>query len=133
MAFAELDRMIAILRGLGGAEVAQAVARRAAPLLDEAVKRTASAGQDPEGHPWPARKDGGRALERAADHITTRAAGNLVRMTLTGPDVFHHFGATRGQVRRQIIPDAGAEIPASVVAVLTQAARDEIAARLEGP
>jgi hypothetical protein len=125
-----LDEMIEILRGLGGPEIAEAVARRAGPMLEAAVKKTAKAGQDPEGKAWPARKDGGQALEHAADHIRARSAGNIVRVTLTGPDVFHHFGATRGGVRRQVIPDAGAEIPGSVGKALLAAARAEVNARV---
>lgn len=132
MSLAELDDMIATLQRLDGEDVERAVAARAAPLLDAAVKRTTRAGQDPDGKPWPERKAGGQALEHAADHITTRAAGSLVRMTLTGPDVFHHFGATRGGVRRQVIPDAGAGIPDVAVRIITQAARDELAARVGG-
>ena len=130
--FAELDAMIAQLRSLDGPVVEQAIARGAAPLLDKAVKATARAGQAPDGKPWPTKKDGGAALEHAADHITTTASGAMVRMTLTGPTVFHHFGATRGGVRRQVIPDAGAEIPQVAIDAVTRAAREEIAARLGG-
>lgn len=130
MSFADLDAMIATLRGLDGPDVERAIAARTAPLLDAAVKRTAAAGQDPDGKPWAPTKDGGAPLAHAADHITTAASGSIVRMTLTGPDVYHHFGATRGGIRRQVIPDAGAGIPQVAVAAITRAAREEIAARV---
>src|SRR4029077_6193843 len=130
MALQELDEMIRSLEALGDSEgFAAAVAARAAPLLDEAVKRTARAGQAPDGKPWPRRKDGDQALEHAADHIVTKAPGPIVRMTVTGVDVFHHFGATPGQVRRQVIPDAGAEMPAVAVHALERAAAAEFEAR----
>lgn len=124
--------MIAQLRSLDGPPVEQAIARRAAPLLDKAVKATAGAGKAPDGTSWPPKKDGGQALEHAADHITTTANGAIVRMTLTGVDVFHHYGATRGGIRRQVIPDAGAEMPQVAIDAVTRAAREEIAARLGG-
>lgn len=117
--------MIAQLRALDGDRLAERIAARAAPLLDAAVKGTTSRGQAPDGTPWPKRQDGGAALEHAPDHIATKAAGPIVRMTLTGPDVYHHFGATKGGVRRQVIPDAGAEMPAVVERALLRAAREE--------
>jgi hypothetical protein len=125
-----LDEMISALRELGEGRIGEAIAKRAAPALEESIKKTARAGQDPEGKPWAPRKDGGPALQHAADHIRATAHGDVVRVTLTGPDVFHHFGATRGGVRRQVIPDAGAELPPSVVKALTEAARAELEARL---
>jgi hypothetical protein len=125
-----LDEMIASLRALGDAEeIAAGVARRAAPLLDAAVKATASAGQSPDGKAWQKREDGGAPLKNAAAHITTKAHGPLVRMTLTGADVFHHYGATRGSIRRQVIPDAGAAVPEMVTELLLQAAGAEFEAR----
>lgn len=128
--FAHLDEIIETLRGLDRGNIAEAIAKRAAPLLESQIRRTAKAGQDPEGRPWPKRKDGGAPLQHAGDHVHARASGNVVRITLTGPDVFHHFGATHGGVRRQVIPDAGAEIPESVRKAILEAARAEVQARV---
>lgn len=130
MSLAEFDAMIATLQSLEGYAVGPAIAARAAPILDAAVKRTAKAGQDPDGKAWAPTADGRPPLVNAAEHISTRANGSLVRMTLVGPDVFHHYGATRGGIRRQVIPDAGAEIPKVAIDAVTRAAREEIAARL---
>lgn len=131
MSFAELDAMIRTLEALGDPEsVAASVASRAAPLLDDAVKATARAGQAPDGKPWPKRADGGAPLANAASHVTTKAHGPIVRMTLTGPDVFHHFGATRGSVRRQVIPDSGAGLSEVATQALRRAASDEWEARM---
>lgn len=102
---AVLDEMIATLRGL--ATLPAEAAKAAATLVDEAIKSTVRAGQDPDGKPWPAKKGGGTALVHASDHISTEARGTVVRTTLTGVDVFHHFGASRGGVKRRILPDPG--------------------------
>jgi len=59
----------------------------------------------------------------AAKAISVRAIGSSVRVTLSGPEVVHHYGeAKRGTPRRQVIPDAG-ELPAPVVAAVEDAAR----------
>lgn len=94
-------------------------AKLAAPLVERALKATASAGTTPDGQAWPAKKDGGAPLVHAADAIKTEAVGTVVRTTLTGPTVFHHFGA--GSPRRQVIPDPGS-IPAGVERALKTAA-----------
>jgi hypothetical protein len=125
---AALQSMIAELEALGRDGLAE-VAREAESLVLAEAQRTAAAGTDPDGKPWPARKeDGGRALKNAAAHITVQAAGPTLRIKLTGPDVYHHYGA-RG-VRRQVIPD-GAVAPAGIVRALRQAA-DRVAARRLG-
>jgi hypothetical protein len=112
---AALDEMIATLRRL--ATLPAEAAKAAAPLVDEAIKTTVREGHDPDGKPWPARKDGGAPLVHAADHISTEARGTVIRTTLTGPDVFHHFGASRGGVKRRILPDPGT-MPKGVEAAL---------------
>lgn len=94
------------------------VAKIAAPLVEEALKKTAAAGTDPLGKPWVRKKDGGAPLVHAAEHIATTAIGPVVRSTLTGPDVFHHFGA--GVPRRPILPDPGT-IPPGVEQALRKA------------
>jgi hypothetical protein len=114
-----LDDFVRSLRALG--HVDADAARLAAPLVEAAVKRTAAAGTDPDGKPWLPKKDGGRALEHAADHVTAKAVGTTVVVTLVGPDVLHNSG-TKRVPKRQIIPDGGAGIPKSVTAALTEGA-----------
>lgn len=87
----------------------QDAAKIAAPLVEEALRATARAGTAPDGTPWQPKKGGGAPLVHAADHIATTAVGTVVRSTLTGPDVFHHFGA--GVPRRPILPDPGTITP----------------------
>lgn len=118
---AELDAMIARLKALGGPNVAVEVAREAAPLVDEAIKKTAGAGTDPDGKAWAPKKNGGRALEHAADHIKTSAVGVFVSVILSGVDVFHHKGQGHSP-RRQVLPEAGS-VPAGVTKALQEGAR----------
>lgn len=115
--------MIAALDRL--ARAPEEAARLAAPLVEAELRATAAAGTDPDGHPWPQRKAGGRAMAGAASHITCVARGPVVRATLNGPDVFHHFGA-RGEPRRQVLTDPGA-IPAGVAKALDRAAAQAFA------
>jgi hypothetical protein len=112
-----LDDMIAAFRRLE--VLPEEAAKLAAPLVEETLRATAAAGTDPLGTPWQPKKDGGRPLVNAASHIATKAVGAVVRTTLTGVDVFHHFGA--GVPRRQILPDPGT-IPPAVEAALRKAA-----------
>jgi hypothetical protein len=119
----ELDAMIASLRQLASpADVERRVAKKAETTLQAALEKTLAAGQTPEGKPWAPRKTGGRAYEHAASRIVTKASGNLVRTTLSGPEVYGHFGNAH-QEPRQMLPDAGAGMPESVEAALTEAAQ----------
>lgn len=110
--FATLDRMIAACKRLAGPTMAEEVAREAAPLVQDAVRATASAGTTPLGQPWKPKKGGGRPLAHAASHVTAAPAGRVILVTLQGPDVFHHLGSKR-LPRRQIIPD-GVSTPKAV-------------------
>lgn len=132
MSMQVLDEMIRELHELEPDAFGARVAQRAAPMLEKAVKATAAAGRAPDGTPWAPCKDGGRAMVHAADHVEASAHGAIVRVTLTGPDVFHHLGL-RGEPRRQVIPDrGGSELPDVVVDVLTRAAREELEATTQG-
>jgi hypothetical protein len=118
----ELDSMLEALRKLADPDVvAEKVAKKAEKTLQAALERTLEAGESPEGAKWAPRKAGGRPYEHAASRIKTVASGNLLRTTLTGPEVFGHFGA-RGMPVRQMLPDAGAGMPPSVEVALTKAA-----------
>ena len=119
-----IDEIIKTLRRFAKPEeVERAVAQRAQTTLQEAVAKTLSAGETSEGQVWAERKAGGRAYANAAKRITTRADGNLLTMTLSGPEVCGHL-VLKGTVKRQMLPDAGAGIPRSVATALTDAAKD---------
>ena len=111
------DEMIATLDRLARAPVEGA--KLAAPAVESALRATAAAGTDTDGHPWPLTKDGKKALAHSPEHIRVTSAGTLVRATLSGPDVFHHFGGGRNP-RRQVLPDPGA-IPPGVAKALDRA------------
>lgn len=118
-----LDEMMAALRALGkGDEIEKLVAKRASETVLAAVKKTAEAGTTPEGVPWVERKIGGRAYRGAASKLSNAVYGNLLKIVLSGPEVFGHFGAG-GPVRR-MLPDAGAGLPKSVSDALELAAED---------
>jgi hypothetical protein len=125
-----LDQWIERLRKLGASDVGSRVALEAAPLVDEAVKATARAGTTPMGEPWKPTQAGTPPLARAADHITTKAQGPVVAVTLSGVDVIHHKGLGR-QPRRQIIPD-GVSVPPSVWSACHKAAANVFRAIVGG-
>lgn len=113
-----LDEMIERCKALGGPRMPEEVAREAAPLVEAAVRRTASAGTTPLGIPWRPTKRGGKPLAHASEHVTATARGRFVVVTLACHDVFHHRGGKR-LPRRQIIPDAasvGHEVKAAALA-----------------
>ncbi|WP_437958589.1 hypothetical protein WME76_02265 [Sorangium sp. So ce119] len=100
--YASLERMIQACRDL--ARLPEDAAPIAAQKVQEELRRTASAGQAPDGTPWaPRKKDGGRAMLNAAKAITAKAIGTVILVTLYGPEVFHHFGA-QGKPARHVIP-----------------------------
>ena len=65
---------------------------------------TIAAGTSPSGKKWEPRKnDGGKPLQNAAAAVDVRAAGKTIVVELTGPEVFHQYGAGAAPVR-EIIP-----------------------------
>lgn len=113
-----IDDMVHVLRELG--KLPGEAAKLAAPLVEEALQATARAGTDALGAPWKPKLDGSAPLVHAADAISVQAIGTVVRATLTGPSVFHHFGGGRNP-RRPILPDPGT-IPPGVESALRRAA-----------
>lgn len=111
---AAFDDFVARLGRLQG--LPEAAAKECAPLVEEALKRFASAGLDPDGKPWKSKKDGGRPLEHAADAIHTEAKGAKVVTTLEGVEVWHQR-STKSLPKRRVIPDKG-EIPPHVAEAL---------------
>lgn len=116
-----IDDMINAIDRMAGSRLGPEAAKRAVKHIDRAVKATAAAGKTPDGQPWAAKKDGGRALVHAADALSTTSRGSIVTVTLKSPEVFHNFSKSH---KRQILPDAGAEMPANIEEAL-KAAADE--------
>ena len=119
-----LDEIIDSLRALGASDLGARIASKAVAHVEVALKRTLDAGQTPEGEPWVERKKGGRAYANASSRIEVKAHGDLIRVTLRGPEVFGHFGA--GLPVRRMIPEAGAGIPQSISEAITLGARDAL-------
>ena len=123
----ELDGLLATLHALeDSAEVSSQIARRAAPILAAAIEKTLSAGTTPTGRAWLAREIGGRAYSHAANALKHAADGNLIRLTLDGPEAWGHFG-THKLPRRQMLPEAAGSVPAVVTDAITKAAREYLA------
>jgi hypothetical protein len=116
-----LDAMIARVRSYGRG-MGEKVARAAAPLIEAAAKKTAAAGTTPDGVAWKPKKDGGRPLEHAAEHLSAKAVGASVVLTLSGKaEVVHNFGNEKDP-KRQILPSGGGPLPKGIEAAARKAA-----------
>lgn len=105
-----------------GRNAARDVAVEAAPRVERALKETASAGTDPYGNPWPAKKDGGRALVHAADAIVCTADGEAVVAKVTGLHAIHNAGTPHRLPQRQLLPDGGDGMPPKIAKVMRDSA-----------
>jgi Phage virion morphogenesis family len=100
--FTALDAIIRRVRSMG--ELASVAAPEVARELKASLDEQIAAGRAPDGTAWaPRKEDGGRALQNAAKAVKVRAEGRSILVILSGPEVFHHFGAGAAPVR-QIIP-----------------------------
>jgi hypothetical protein len=117
---AALDVFVARVRRLR--ELTTEAAKEAAPKVEALVRETAAAGTSVDGRAWPTKRDGGRALPKAAVAITAVARGVAVIVKLTGAYVFHHH--SKGKDRRPILPEAGAGLPRRLAAELRAATKE---------
>jgi len=106
---AEIDDMIARLRGLGKA------ARDAVPEIAEECRKViatnVAAQRGPDGEPWPKSKDRRPVLVDAAKNMSAQAVGGAALLVLNGPEARHHLGIARGKVLRRILPSKGIPAP----------------------
>jgi hypothetical protein len=77
---------------------------RAAEAIRSVAAAQLGAGLSPYGEPWPARRDGGRALAGAAAHVRVEARGDAVVAVLD--EVGEHH-----QARRPLIPTDARGLP----------------------
>lgn len=113
-------------------ELPKRIAEAAAPELEKAARANAAAGRDPDGNPWPAKKDGTRPLEHAGEHISGSSAGATATLTLEGADVYHQNAKPGGRLpKRRVIPD-GPPTPAYLNDVLVDVAGREFAKTMGG-
>lgn len=125
-----VDELRAFARAIGNLDgLTERAAQEAAPLVEAAARKTAAAGKDPYGSTWQPKKDGGRPLEHAAEHIHARAIASSVEISIEGPDAWHNIGAG-GRPVRQVIPDV--EVPAAISDAVEQGAARAFAAITKG-
>jgi hypothetical protein len=119
-----IDEILVSLQRLADpASVARAVAKRAETTVQAAIAGAVADGHAPDGAAWAPTKSGGRAYANAASAVETKAYGELVTSTLSGPEVYGHFGNSHLPQRR-MLPDAGAAMPPSIEKALEKAAGD---------
>ena len=126
----DIETMIASLRALASPSFATQVAKEALEPVLAIARESAAAGTSPTGEAWRARKDGSRALSKAADAITARVLGTVLQLEVAYPYSIHHFqdGATRP--RRQILPDG--DLPPKMSAAVAAAAARVFARTMGG-
>jgi hypothetical protein len=99
------------------ATLPDAIIKKAPPAiakeLESDIKRTADAGQAPDGTAWQPTLEGKRPLKSAASDVSVRTSGTTIIASLTGNAVKHHKGTARGRIRRQVLPTR--KIPDAVV------------------
>jgi hypothetical protein len=111
-----LEKVTEILRKLSDpTKLNEMVAKEAAPYVVEAVKKDLSAGKAPDGKAWVPRKaDKGQPYANAAEKLTGKSEGDLIILTVTGPEAFANDGVKGHLPVRRMLPDAGAGVPKSV-------------------
>lgn len=102
--FKVLDQRIAVLRGLSrfGEETAHDVAK----IIRDDIAQSVRDGEDPDGKAWERRRaDGAKPLQNAMDGIRMTVLGKTITARITKRHlVLHHFGYSRGNVQRKILP-----------------------------
>jgi hypothetical protein len=93
-------------RSLAGA--GPEMARRTAEIMREETVASIAKQQSVDGVKWAPRKDGGIPLANSPDALSAHSEGNVAVLTLTGVEVFHHYGAGRNP-RRAILPSKGVD------------------------
>lgn len=111
-----LEKVTEILRKLSDAsKLNSEVAKEAVPYVVENVKKDLSAGRDPaNGKAWEPTKDKGRAYKNAASKLSGSSEGDLIILTIKGPEAFAHEGVKGHLPKRGMLPDAGAGVPSNV-------------------
>lgn len=127
-AIASLRAFAARTRKLG--KIEPDIAKRAAPLVEAAIRGQAALGTAPDGRGWEQTKAGTAPLQNAPKAIRASHDGSNIVVVLRGHDVFHHYG-TAHVPRRQILPDSG-EMPHKVARALELAAADAFNAIMGG-
>lgn len=99
----ELNRMIAALEALK--HTPEQLVNIVREELDAHLRSTIAAQTTAYGDPWKPSKYGQPLLVNAAAALRYTVTGTKLRVTLTGIEAKHHFGAVRGGRARRIIPN----------------------------
>jgi hypothetical protein len=113
----------AFIQGLDklGSDFTRKVAKESEMLVATAVRAQAAAGTDAEGKVWPSRKDGSRAMPKAAEYVWVDAKGPVVVIKVKSRGAAIQ-GNLREDRRRRILPDSGKPLPREIVAALQEGA-----------
>jgi hypothetical protein len=99
--FAQLDEMIRRIRSIP--QLVTEAAPEVADTFRAQLHQQVASGRAPDGSAWKPTKGGKQPLVNAAKAIAVRAVGTVILATLSGHEVFHHYG-TKVQPKRQILP-----------------------------
>ena len=129
-----LEKVTEILRKLSDpAKLNEEIAKEAAPLVVESVKKDLAAGKSPaDGKAWKPRKDKGRPYANAADKLTGQSEGDLIILTVKGPEAFAHGGVKGHLPKRPMLPDVGGGVPSQVADAIRKGI-DKVAEKLGIP
>lgn len=102
--FRVLDDRIARLRIL--VDLPEEAAPEVAKGIARSIDKQLAAGTDPNGVPWERRKaDGAQALRKVGKDIKVGVIGKtVIARIVTKHTTLHHFGFSKGNVKRQILP-----------------------------
>jgi len=120
-----LDKLVLALKGMNPKALGQKIAVNAVDPMRELIADNLTKGVSPEGQPWLPTKEGGRAYRNAAAKLSVTSSGDVVIATIEGPEAFAQKGTVSHPIR-QMLPDAGAEIPSDVAKVIENAIRGTI-------
>lgn len=103
---AKVNQWIERLRALP--EMAERCAPDAAEAVHRVIDLQIKRGTDPDGVPWPPRKeDGAKALQTAGKAVTVVPVGSRIYCRVTGYIGRHNLGRAKGGTMRRILPVSG--------------------------
>jgi hypothetical protein len=100
------------------ADLPEALAPRAAKLLEKQVAANIAAGKGPDGTAWQPTKEGAKPLRNAARALRSTSDGTVAILILEGPEVLHHQGRAKGGIARPILPSR--KLPGAAIKALQQ-------------
>lgn len=116
--FRALDSQIGMLKVL--VDLPDECVPVVADAMERETHRTIRAATDPDGKPWPPKKDGtGFTFVKPSDIVVGAAGRIIITRIKTRPVVLHNNGYARGDIVRRVIPSK--RIPAPMAAAMRRA------------